>query len=65
MRFSPDEMFDIGEDSGSPVTNNYASPNRFTGTLKKVVVEVQPATLTVAERQKASNTLRAIRLGME
>ena len=37
-RFSADETFDIGEDTGSPVSAAYAAPNPFTGTIKKVVI---------------------------
>jgi hypothetical protein len=33
-RFSADETFDIGLDSGSPVSNFYQSPFRFTGAIK-------------------------------
>ncbi|WP_434130885.1 arylsulfatase [Methylocaldum sp. GT1BB] len=51
-RFSADETFDIGEDSGSPVSAAYASPNRFTGTLKKVEIDVQPANLSADDRER-------------
>jgi hypothetical protein len=42
-RHSADETFDIGLDTGSPVSNDYASPNPFTGTLKKVEIHLEPA----------------------
>jgi arylsulfatase len=48
-RFSADETFDIGEDSGSPVSADYAAPNRFTGTIKQVVINTQPAHLNAAD----------------
>jgi arylsulfatase len=32
--------FQIGRDEGNPVTNDYASPFRFTGTLRRVIVDV-------------------------
>ena len=32
--------FQIGRDEGSPVTNDYASPFHFTGTLRRVIVDV-------------------------
>ncbi len=40
VRFSLDETFDAGEDTGTPVIEDYANkmPFRFTGTLNKVVV---------------------------
>jgi arylsulfatase A-like enzyme len=36
------DVFDIGEDSGSPTSDDYASPFRFTGGLDKVVVDILP-----------------------
>jgi arylsulfatase len=43
-RFSLDETFDIGEDTGTPVIEDYADkmPFRFTGKLDKVTVELRP-----------------------
>jgi arylsulfatase A-like enzyme len=35
-----DETFDIGLDTGTPVTNEYKTDARFTGTIKKVVVDL-------------------------
>jgi arylsulfatase len=37
-RFSGDETFDIGEDTGTPVSLDYDVPFKFTGTIEKVVV---------------------------
>jgi arylsulfatase len=42
-RYSADETFDIGLDTGSPVSNDYASPNPFTGAIKKVNIHLEPA----------------------
>ena len=64
-RFSADETFDIGEDTGSPVSNNYASPNRFIGTIKKVEIDTQPANLSGAERQTLRSMERKARLAVE
>jgi arylsulfatase len=41
-RFSADETFDIGMDTGSPVSADYKSPNEFTGKLKKVTIDLKP-----------------------
>src|SRR5262249_21079024 len=41
-RFSADETFDIGMDTGSPVSNDYKSPNPYAGTLRKVQIHLQP-----------------------
>jgi len=51
-RFSLDETFDIGEDTGSPVIEDYADrmPFAFTGTLKRFVVVLEPDKLTAEER---------------
>jgi arylsulfatase len=42
FRFSLDETFDVGEDTGTPVAEDYADrmPFRFTGTLRKLVIEL-------------------------
>src|SRR5262245_31340510 len=42
-RFSLDETFDVGEDTGTPVIEDYAKkmPFRFTGKLTKLVIELK------------------------
>jgi arylsulfatase len=39
-RFSLSETFDVGLDSGTPVTEDYASPAAFTGALSQVRVRL-------------------------
>jgi len=53
-RFSLDETFDVGEDTGTPVVEEYATkmPYEFTGTLKKFGVVLEPEKLTEEERKK-------------
>jgi hypothetical protein len=53
IRFSLDETFDIGEDTGTPVVEDYVDkmPFAFTGTLKKFVVVLEPDKLTEEERK--------------
>jgi len=41
-RFSADETFDIGMDTGSPVSADYKSPNAFTGKIRKVTFDLKP-----------------------
>ena len=43
-RFSLDEMFDVGEDTGTPVVEDYADkmPFKSTGKLNKLVIELKP-----------------------
>jgi arylsulfatase len=50
-RFSADETFDTGMDTGSPVGSDYESPNRYSGTIKKVEVNIEPGQLTEAEER--------------
>jgi arylsulfatase A-like enzyme len=52
FRFSLDESFDIGEDTGTPVIDEYDAkmPFRFTGTLRKVDFELGVDNLTPAQR---------------
>ena len=54
FRFSLDETFDIGEDTGTPVIEDYADkmPFVFSGTLKKVVVVLEPQKLSREELQR-------------
>jgi arylsulfatase len=54
VRFSLDETFDIGMDTGTPVVEDYVDkmPFAFTGTLKKFVVVLEPERLTPEERQR-------------
>jgi arylsulfatase A-like enzyme len=54
IRFSLDETFDVGEDTGTPVVEDYVDkmPYRFSGTLKKFVVVLEPEKLTEEERRR-------------
>jgi len=64
-RFTADETFDIGEDTGSPVSDAYSSPNRFTGTIKKVEIDTQPAKLSATDQQKLQSMEQKTRLATE
>ena len=59
VRFSLDETFDVGEDTGTPVLEEYESkmPFRFTGTLKKFVVVLEPLKLTAEEQRRLHEEL--------
>ena len=52
FRFSLDESFDIGQDTGTPVIDEYDAkmPFQFTGTLHKVEFTLGPESLTSAQR---------------
>jgi arylsulfatase len=41
-RYSADETFDVGMDTGSPVSEDYKSPNPYTGKLQKVQIHLEP-----------------------
>ena len=64
-RFSADETFDIGADTGSPVSADYASPNRFTGTIEKVVINTQLAKLSAEDERTIRRAEHTVRLGVE
>ena len=54
LRFSLDETMDIGQDTGTPVVEDYLAqmPFKFTGDLKKVVVELGKSGLAAEDEQK-------------
>lgn len=59
VRFSLDETFDVGEDTGTPVLEEYADrmPFRFTGTLKRFVVVLEPLKLSADEQRRLHDEL--------
>jgi arylsulfatase len=59
VRFSLDETFDIAEDTGTPVLEEYADkmPFRFTGTLKKFGTVLEPSTLSADEQRRLHDEL--------
>jgi len=66
VRFSLDETFDVAEDTGTPVVEDYVNkmPFKFTGELKKVVIELGKSGLTASDEKKleeANNKLAAVR----
>jgi len=46
FRISADETLDIGEDTGTPVSEDYQVPLKFTGALKRVAIQLTDATLS-------------------
>jgi arylsulfatase A-like enzyme len=52
FRFSLDESFDVGQDTGTPVIDEYDAkmPFQFNGTLRKVEFKLGPDNLTRAQR---------------
>jgi arylsulfatase len=43
VRFSFDETFDVSEDTGTPVSEDYDVPFAFTGNIEKVTVDLTPS----------------------
>jgi hypothetical protein len=43
FRISADETLDTGEGTGTPVSEDYRVPFRFTGDLKKVTIQLTDA----------------------
>lgn len=54
VRFSLDETFDIGQDKGTPVVEDYADkmPFAYQGTLHKFLVVLQPEKLDEKDKQR-------------
>jgi len=59
VRFSLDETFDIGQDTGTPVLEEYESkmPFPFSGTLSKFVVVLEPQKLSDDEQRRLHEEL--------
>ena len=48
-----DETFDVGSDTGTPVDDNeYQVPFRFTGTIEKTTVALDPPKLTSEDQKR-------------
>jgi arylsulfatase len=65
VRFSANETFDTGLDSASPVSTEYQPPFRYTGTLKKVEIDVAPLQLSATDREKLREEEREAAMAIE
>jgi arylsulfatase len=65
VRLSMDETFEVGEDTGTPVSLDYDVPFAFTGTLDKVVVRLGDTKLTAADEQRVRSLEQAARRSIE
>jgi arylsulfatase len=63
FRFSLDETFDVGEDTGTAVIDEYAEqmPFKFTGALAKVVVDLAPQSLSAQDRKAMEEGAKAMK----
>jgi arylsulfatase len=58
--FTIDEFFDVGIDTRTGVDDkDYQPPFRFSGKLDKLTINLEPAQLTDADRQKAGEMVAA------
>jgi hypothetical protein len=53
-----DENFDVGADTGTPVSEDYQVPFRFTGKLDKLTLTINRPTLTPADIEKLKQATR-------
>jgi arylsulfatase len=53
--WSPAESLDIGSDLGSPVSSEYKTPNRFTGVIGTVTLELEESEGLGAKEKAARN----------
>ncbi len=65
LRFSADETFDTGMDTGSPVSTVYDSPAPFSGKLHRVLVDIAPAKLTAVDQQELDRIEAAARRAIQ
>jgi arylsulfatase A-like enzyme len=63
FRFSFDETFDVGEDTGTPVSVDYDVPFKFTGQIEKVVINLGETKLGAGDQEKLQSMERKARLG--
>jgi len=52
FRMAVDETLDTGEDTGTPVTEDYHVPFKFTGQIKKVTIDLTPDQLSADDGAK-------------
>jgi arylsulfatase len=64
-RFSADETFDTGLDTGTPVSELYASPFKFTGKLQKLEIDVAPTNLSADDERQIMESLRVVQKAVE
>ncbi|MEN6467254.1 MAG: arylsulfatase [Syntrophaceae bacterium] len=55
IRYSMDETFDIGEDTGTPASLDYDVPFKFNGKIEKVVVRLGDTRISAADHNKIQN----------
>jgi arylsulfatase len=66
-RFSLDEAFDVGADTGTPVIEDYNSqmPFKFTSTLEKLTIELHPQSMSAEDQQELERRQLAAAIATE
>ncbi len=64
VMFSADEGADVGMKGGTPVTDAYAVPFRFTGQIAHVTIDVNPLKARDTEQDAAVRDMGLTRKGM-
>src|SRR5271168_1690591 len=66
-KFTLDESFDVGEDTGTPVIDDYDAkmPFKFTGKLEKVVIHLGPDQLTPEQHGELERLRRDFELALQ
>jgi arylsulfatase A-like enzyme len=59
VRFSADETFDVGVDTGSPVSDLYSSPFKFDGVVNRVEINIAPTKFGALELQQIKSAEKA------
>jgi arylsulfatase len=60
FRLSLDETLDCGEDTGTPISEEYHVPFKFTGEIEKVTIDLTPSPLAAADKRKLDESKVAI-----
>ncbi len=63
FRMSLDETLDIGEDTGTPVSEDYHVPFKFTGKLNRVLVRLTDSPLSPEDEEQIRRAKAAIAIG--
>ncbi len=63
FRLSLDETLDCGEDTGTPINEDYHVPFKFTGELKQATINLKPTSLSASDEKQLQDArkLAAIR----
>ena len=63
FRVSVDETLDIGEDTGTPVSEDYHVPFKFTGDLNRVVIRLTDSPLSAEDEEQIRRAKAAFNVG--